>query len=701
VITTTTTAQPAHLDLLRLPAATDARFALLVSAVVGASLFAYDWLALALLRERFQAVYRTCGRQSTTPSALDACVEPFERQQAAAVLGGVALLFVVAAAIYWLLPLARIRRYRFVKLDADLAPDLASALAELCCLAGLRHPPIFLLDPLNPAAGGLAFGHAWTKYVVLQAGLVVQFRTNRPYFQAVVLHELAHLRNGDVDKTFFSLSVWYAFVAVALAPLGLSLIIAAIREDAAGLAFSLAARAGLLTAIVLATLASLLRTREVYADLRAAQWDRPGGKLRERLEALAEGHDKWWRRVFASHPAPALRRQILDDPRPLLRIDAGQAFGIGLIASIALPEVMAILALLLPNSFEQYAGLAAALLVGMLISSQVGGAVWRVACANLAGLASLPRATTIGAGLGLGLAAGQLLSLYMAVRPSPVTAAWQLSLGDLIYTLAWGALLVAGLALFARWLIDTAALWANRAGSAGLIMPAFTCVLGLGGLMLAVWIGVFATLLSWGAPGMAVLLAQLPLATLAGGVVDAPITQALLLMLWVVPIGAELSSRMSASRLKHALATGAAGGLATAVIMVCLRVIARLALPDYMRAGEAARELFVVAQIGLAILIQILTAFYQANTRQRGAWAYGLLAAWLTGWIAAYAAVALVQAGYCFDLLSFGPGHSCAERVDGAILELFAAPIAHIGALAALPAALAGQMGVLRIFGKE
>jgi hypothetical protein len=38
--------------------------------------------------------------------------------------------------------------------------------------------------------------------VALGGGLVTQFYSDRPRFRAVVLHELAHLRNADVDKIY-------------------------------------------------------------------------------------------------------------------------------------------------------------------------------------------------------------------------------------------------------------------------------------------------------------------------------------------------------------------------------------------------------------------------------------------------------------------------------------------------------------------
>jgi len=84
------------------------------------------------------------------------------------------------------------------------------------------------MEPLNPAKTGLAFGRVRRRYIALSGGLMTQFYTDQPAFRAVLLHELAHLRNGDVDKTYLTLAIWRAFVAGALIPFALS----SIREKA-------------------------------------------------------------------------------------------------------------------------------------------------------------------------------------------------------------------------------------------------------------------------------------------------------------------------------------------------------------------------------------------------------------------------------------------------------------------------------------
>ena len=43
-------------------------------------------------------------------------------------------------------------------------------------------------------------------------------------FDAVILHELAHIKNRDIDQAYLALAIWRAFVVAALLPLAVLLI---------------------------------------------------------------------------------------------------------------------------------------------------------------------------------------------------------------------------------------------------------------------------------------------------------------------------------------------------------------------------------------------------------------------------------------------------------------------------------------------
>ena len=227
-----------RLDPFVFPSSTGSRFALLILTVLGASLFLFNVVAYSFPGHTSNTLqtYAECRTLAPTPDLLPGsatqaptaytaaseaftrCVASVGRITAALTLGGVAALLGVAGAIYWLYPDWKIRREGLEPLEPGDAPELVAYLDDLSHEAGLSRAPTFLLNPLAPSNSGLAFGRFGRYYVVLNGGLAVQFYVDRPAFRAVMLHELAHLRNGDVNKTYFTVAVWWAFLGVAPIP---------------------------------------------------------------------------------------------------------------------------------------------------------------------------------------------------------------------------------------------------------------------------------------------------------------------------------------------------------------------------------------------------------------------------------------------------------------------------------------------------
>jgi hypothetical protein len=136
-------ARPAgsRLDPLALPADTPFRFALLVAAVLGSTLYVYDWLYLrhaaapatadrqeACLRATDVAIARavTGGRGVVGPDCLG-----IDRGPAQWMLGGAFWVVVAALVVYLVLPRWRILRGHLVPLPAADIPGLATTLDGL------------------------------------------------------------------------------------------------------------------------------------------------------------------------------------------------------------------------------------------------------------------------------------------------------------------------------------------------------------------------------------------------------------------------------------------------------------------------------------------------------------------------------------------------------------------------------------------
>ncbi|MDX3657528.1 hypothetical protein PV646_09460 [Streptomyces sp. ID05-26A] len=141
------------------------------------------------------------------------CMDAFLGDRWPWLAGGLTLLVTVALLFYALHPMWT--RYR-----RNLAPvpgELVEPLAEL--VAGVRKPPVFLLDRAKVSAGTVAFGTHRRRYLALDVGVMALRRMEPESFRAVVLDGL---RTG-VAITAATRALWRAFVVVVLTPYVLTL----------------------------------------------------------------------------------------------------------------------------------------------------------------------------------------------------------------------------------------------------------------------------------------------------------------------------------------------------------------------------------------------------------------------------------------------------------------------------------------------
>ncbi len=207
--------QASRLNPFAFPSDTSLRFMLLITTVLGSSLFIFNVLSLNMQKKAIVAAGACAQQPINSISALQQCLAAFTRIQTAWEIGGVILVLILATVIYWTFPTYMLWRRKLVPLGVEDAPEVVAFLTNLCHEARLT-PPRFVLNPLQPSCSALAFGRLGRYYIALTGGLVTTFSTDQAVFRAIVLHELAHLRNTDVNKTYFAVSVWWSFVAVAL-----------------------------------------------------------------------------------------------------------------------------------------------------------------------------------------------------------------------------------------------------------------------------------------------------------------------------------------------------------------------------------------------------------------------------------------------------------------------------------------------------
>lgn len=683
------------------PSDTTFRFALLVTAVLGASLYVWNWIFFAVRDPSDQiAQFSACLERSpvsvgasdvasftAASNDFSACLEAANRDTVWWMLGGTAGLVLVALALVVAAPHWIERQRRLVPLSEEDAPTVLARLRALVREAGLEdHEPRFVWNPLDPTPTGLAYGHAGRYSVALTGGLVTRQVTDPAAFDAVVRHELAHIRNRDVDTTYTTLAIWYAFLVAAVAPFVLTLL-----DEGAETIGRVSWRLVALALLVYLTRNAVLRSREVYADVRASVADGREGGLRRLLAGLPKPSHGWAARLRQLHPDPTIRLAALEDTRPLFRFGPLVAFGSGVAATIAYENVVTLVSFVVRDPIDMR--FLAALAFAPFAVGIVGFGIWRATFAATAeGRPGIPTLR-----LGLALAAGFLLGPELSLAQTVSTG------DDALLTsvlkgedLLWAGALVLGLVLLTGWLAAGAAYWLRSLGNRPPRLAAALSLLAAAGV-LSTFMGVFyvardlreaidfsanATELqhaavaetAWAGP---VWLWQAMMDPAFLVVVRRPFILPALVLLWALPLaaafwrrrreqpadwaflesGGELHQPPLALRVLRPFAIGLAAGLAFWALVLVLRFTLHAGVAAETRATDAFLLSFFFWLLVLAVVAQAaagaLAAFVSRNpTRLVDALAAGFVA----GAVATLGIVGGSAVGGCIDPVSLNSG---------------------------------------------
>ena len=406
------------------------------------------------------------------------CKRPLDHVQMAWLSAGLVLLAAATFGLYRAYPKRRIKRERLVSLTRQDSPEVVASLTRLVQIAALDRAPDFLWNPLKPTLVGLAFGSGRKSYVQLSGGLVGQFYADRSSFEAVVLHELAHLKNADIDKTYLTVAVWHAFVGTVLLPW----VVVQLVTHPAGILTTLSARVAAVAALVLLTRNAVLRARELYADARAASWAGSSQGLLRVLGCLHEPPGRW-SALSWTHPSPAQRRRALADTSEFFRFGFWVAIATGMAAALAFDSLHVFWELLLPDN---YALFVTGALLGVLMAGVVGLGVWRAAFARVQGAVPRLRVASLSAALGLGCLIGKKMSLpdYAYSQSDLVLKGLKM----VAFQVGWALLLAAGVLVIMSWLHDSARIWLRHTRGKGSVLALSLVGVGLAASFFGGWL---------------------------------------------------------------------------------------------------------------------------------------------------------------------------------------------------------------------
>nr|WP_246496981.1 M48 family metalloprotease [Sphaerisporangium rubeum] len=635
--------------------------------------------------------------------------------------------FVFAILLYALHPPWIIRRSRLTPLNQNESPDLIGELNDLSRQAGLSRPPRWLLAPYSASATGQVFGTFLRHQVRLDAGLVTRFIADRPGFRAVVLHELAHLRNRDVGRTYATIALWRAFIVTAVVPFAVMMLqpglvnlpwnwkwsVPLLISDPIDTSYWLTLVAS--TALLIYMIRNaIFRTREVHADAMAAALEGQGEILPRVIVALPLPSTRRWRTSFSPHPWPGVRLATIKDPGRLTRIRLWEMVGAGLAAGLLTRSLgFAISVVMLEKSLTATmlsavpaGALMAGLLAAGLYRATAGATLWPGPHAWLAPAAMLAVGFVIGNSL----------------EPAGTSDGWaHFGLAfTAVRTLATVLLLLVGGLLLTGWIISTARIVASdrRVSNMTIVIAAVTAA-----PCFSIWFAVDRSGGFWKVtpgpdpfPGASIAWyaklshwTQFSNSALLGLELGIP-TVAAVLTLWLGPIlvSRHQSANMPLPRIGRAMAVGFCAGLIVVALGVGLTFLmdgvvapdARGYIPsdDLIDSGSPPffgliwRDSYtMVATLGLATAAAATSV---VTTRLRPALV--LLSISTAGIIAVLGRALTWTTAFCIDLFNL-PGTQCQAPVlsVGSYTSDLQVILAR-GLLAAIPATLVAT-GIGRI----
>ena len=360
------------LNPFALPSETDARFRLLIVAVIVTSLILGNYIPVYFLpddltKDLLSPDVNFTEKNLDSPdylkeSGMNMIYNSLEYFPSIIVMFFILFLTTVCIVIIYRRHPGNIKsKQNLISADKDETGKylrLKEEIKNLSDRCGIDPPEIFIAPQFT--TGSQAFGVSEHKSIRIDNGLRLMLIKNREKFRSVILHELGHFANRDVTKTYISQSVWKAVLYVFAIPTFIlavfTLLNNVIRKLSGGLesgdikdiffqsipAFIILILS--LTGVFLTIhllLKSILRTREFYADRRAANEGVKESLIsyfgenlnKEKISSGIKGFFRW-------HPSLKERIDCLKDPSVLFVMRYDLCFFVGLLIPFSILSIL-------------------------------------------------------------------------------------------------------------------------------------------------------------------------------------------------------------------------------------------------------------------------------------------------------------------------------------------------------------------------
>ncbi|GLX93411.1 M48 family metalloprotease [Herbidospora sp. NBRC 101105] len=475
-----------RLNPFLLPSSTTSRFLVLILATVAGALFVdlylrTLWWTVANTPEQVRAGHCLAALRS---GRLEEAAAVADRYAACAVrvtmidsLIPVAMLaapLVGTVVLYLLHPVFAVRHRPMALAEAGAGPHHDAVMARFAQILAEETPRRtvrLLVDPARSDLSGRTFGLPGRHTVVLSMGTVLAYKEEPRVAEALLRHELAHIRNRDVGIAHVTVAVWWAFLLTGALPI----MVATAVWNPAGLA-AMALFLAVILLLLWSSRTAVLRSREHHADVRAG--DTPA-RMEGVKAAVERARPLSRHRRLGNHPGPGRRTTVLTDPGRLSRPGAGELLTVGLLSGMCFGPVFDSFAYVNFESGPDAKAFLPGVLFGALLSGTALVAVWRAVPAGLAGGGRLwvsAAAMTAGLLLGQWFVQSQSRNFWTGLERDPLAA----------------ALMAAGLLVLVRLFLS----WAKACATAWLPMANRLRVVTLtavavGALVIGPWLGLW------------------------------------------------------------------------------------------------------------------------------------------------------------------------------------------------------------------